>query len=372
VSVSEQALVAWEQGKGDPELEQLETLAEIYRCAVGQFFLAAPERVFREAGHLGPLSFRGLAKEKVSSLHPETRQSLLDFVEMADWCASAIREAGISWNVLLQQETVSAREIDAVAAREAKRLGFSERVRSRWTCPEDAFQWWRSRIEEQGVFCWQMKLVPQDVRGASLWREGIPFILINRYDREAATGRLFTLLHEYFHLLFSLKRTGGMACDFRGLRRSRVEALANRFAAQVLLPVETFQKHLKRRGENKFRENWTDKVLDELAQELFVSKHVLAVALEQLGLAPSGFYQQRLIRWENRYVNWRPGGRDSGGRSFLEQKLRAFGTSTFRLLASLESQGSLDFVEAAYLLDTKVERIQEIVLWARGQRSEHD
>ena len=56
--VSADDVIAWEEGRSEPTLAQLETLAEIYVCPVGYFFLESPPEVSVS------LSFRGLSDEK--------------------------------------------------------------------------------------------------------------------------------------------------------------------------------------------------------------------------------------------------------------------------------------------------------------------
>lgn len=57
-------LEQWESGLTQPELEQLESLAEVYVCPAGYFFLPeVPTESF-------PLSFRGLSPEKQGKFKP--------------------------------------------------------------------------------------------------------------------------------------------------------------------------------------------------------------------------------------------------------------------------------------------------------------
>ena len=59
--VESEQLNQWESGSGQPDLEHLETLAEVYVCPVGYFFLKeVPQKTI-------PLSFRGLSQEKQRS-----------------------------------------------------------------------------------------------------------------------------------------------------------------------------------------------------------------------------------------------------------------------------------------------------------------
>lgn len=364
--VTAQQVQQWENGLSLPDLEHLETLAEIYHCPVGHFFSGLPASdAAVGAAQFGPLSLRGLAEGKSQGLSPTTRQSLAQFVELADWFGAAIEQSGVAWEVRVSPLKDRPGDIASLARQQARRLGFSESVRQEWHSADDALQWWRRRIEDLGVFCFQLKLDPKDVRGAALWLHGhIPFILINHQDGEAATGRLFTLLHEYCHLLLP-HGVPGVACDFRGGGGpGAVEPVANRFAARVLAPLEVVRSRLRQQGLDRFKDSWSDAELDRLRKPLFVSRNVMAISLEELRLAPAGLYRQKQSQWERRFGARRAWGRGRNPTK-KERKARQLASSAFRLLAALDEREMLPRLEAAYLLDTRVEKVAEFIQWSR-------
>ena len=353
------ALRRWEAGEAAPMLEHLETLAEIYVCPVGYFFLPKPpaeEQV---------LAFRGLAPEKRERLQPLTRQTLRRFLELAKWTASLIEEAGVDWQVGVRRfsEGVSA---ETLARLEQKALGFRPEIRARWGTPEDAFRWWRRKIESLGVFCFQMPLEPKDMRGASLWLQNkYPFILVNHGDAEAATGRLFTLLHEYAHLITGTK---GIACDFRGADpASGLEPLANRFAARMLLSKEELWERLQILRLDRYREHWSDYLLDRIRHPFFVSRDVVAIYLEEMELAPRDFYKRKQEEWEEKWANRKSFRRGRGGRpSGKERVLREMGFSLPLLVARAHRQNLIHSVEIAHLFRTKIKKAKEILAEIEG------
>jgi len=346
-------LEKWEKGLSQPELEHLETLAEIYVCPVGYFFL---DEVPREQD---ALSFRGLSKN-ADELSPSSLRTLHLFLEKARMIVHIIKEAGVEIKKEIRQGQYSAYDNPVEIARiERIRLGFSPNVRAEWNGYEDAFNWWRQRIESQGVFCLQMKLEPSEIRGASAWIEGYPFILINHSDAEAATGRLFTLLHEYAHILISNE---GLVCDFRGVEKGKnPEPFANKFAANCLISKDEFRRKLIELGENKFKENRSDRVLEEIKKALFVSKDVVAIMLQEMNLAPKDFYARKRAQWDKRKL-WGRGGKRQ---KMPEKKFNEFGLMTTRLIAHKNLEEKIPIIELSYLLDMKVERVKEFISWAR-------
>jgi len=354
-------LEEWESGSEQPELEHLETLGEVYVCPVGYFFRKEiPQETI-------PLSFRGLSQEKQGKLRPLSQQTLHRFLELADWTTLLIEEEKLEWGTTREPKSQlrgDINEVESLVQQERKRMGFTPDVRKKWAEADDAFAWWRIRIEEQGIFCFQMKLEIDDIRGASVWfKSRYPFILVNHHDVESAAGRIFTLLHEYAHIL-----TGGegLVCDFRGLQPGREpEPFANRFAARMLLSHEDLQRRLREVGQLQYSDTWPDNLLDELRRPLFVSRDVVAIALQEMNLAPSDFYNTRRAVWEKR----RPFGRGGGGGrpTNNELKLREIGYSLTRLLAKPGHESSLPVDDLSSVLGMKVEKIPEFLNWIRSE-----
>lgn len=358
---------SWEEGSLEPDLEALETLAELYVCPVGHFFL---EEVPKETLSL---SSRGLSTEKQKKLSPDTHRTLRRFFTLAEWTTTLVASMGVEWNVKIQpsKHTPNTSELDTLVLQERKRFGFTSEVRKRWSEPNQAFLWWRKNIEALGVFCFQMKLGPEDIRGASTWLGNYPFILVNHQDVEAAAGRIFTLLHEYAHLLTSEE---GLACDFRGLPRQTAvglgvgqnpEPFANQFAARMLLSHDELGKRLREVGKYQYNDSWSDEVLNEIRYPLFVSKDVVLIMLEEMKLAPDGLYQRKRERWEKFKLFGKGGGKERPTKR--ELKLREIGYSLGRVLTTSSSERPIPLDDMSYVLDMKVEKVPEFLEWARKE-----
>jgi len=354
-------LVSWESGDDEPALEHLETLSEIYVRPVGHFFLPAlPSEESR-------LSYRGLSPDKTRETKPALQQTLRRFEELAEWTASLIGDLGVGWTSTIQaagQVRVDG-DFEELIEHERARLGYTQSIRHQWSTTEAAFQWWRRAVESQGIFCFQMKLDARDVRGASAWiADQYPFILVNHEDDEAAAGRLFTLLHEYGHLLAHER---GVVCDFRGATRGlNPEPWANRFAARMLLSHRELVSQLDRLGLHDRRERWGDEALDGMREPFHVSRDVIAIMLEELALAPDGFYRGKRAMWEKRKPRkgWGKGG---GSISTNVKALRRLGFSLAHVLSRPDREESLPWSDLAYVLDMKVEKADEFLRWVRDE-----
>lgn len=353
--VTVKELKDWEAGVGEPTLAHLETLAEIYICPVGYFFMETEPEVKL------PLSFRGLSEEKENTISSVTLRTLYRFFELANWTVEFLRSTGIEWVVRIQRSEVkpSPDQVDELAVKLRQRLGWTPRKRKELNHDDrKIFDWWRRTLEKLGIFCFEMTLDTKDVRGASLWDEGYPFILVNRQDANA--GKLFTLLHEFSHLLSAEE---GTVCDFRGLHKGRnPEPFANRLAARILLLPNELADYLKRTNRYTPKEDWSDYLLDRIRKPFGVSRDVVAIYLEELKLAPKGFYERKRKEWEEKRTKFR--GR--GGRPSKEkQKLRELGYSLTRLLSQATDKPVFPWLEVSLITGMKVEKTETFLHWVK-------
>ena len=358
-TIREEDINAWESGARLPSLAELETLAEIYMCPAGYFFLdSVPEEEL-------PLSFRGLT-ESEKALSPVTQRCIRRFMELAQWAVRILRESGQPFEVKIRPEQVSPGtcRVDEVVTEMRKQFGWDAK-RKEVSQDIDAFGWWRWAIEQRGVFCFELALDPKDARGASLWLEGYPFILVNHKDMEASTGRIFTLLHEFAHLISA---NDGMVCEFGSTDHEHdAEAFANRFAARMLITPEELMERLRELGKHRYSENWSDALLDKIRTPFFASRHVVAVMLEELGLAPKGFYKEKKQRWEEKYQHWRPFFRGGGRPTLNQQKMQEIGYSLAHLLARTSDYEGFSWFEASLMLGMKVEKTEAFIRWVKSQ-----
>jgi Zn-dependent peptidase ImmA (M78 family) len=343
------ALESWEAGRHEPELRHLEALSQIYVCPVGWFFL--PSIPSEPAA----LDFRGVAPG--ATVGARGMQTLSRFLELADWA----EDVAIQTGQFAAPQIGLARIEDTmhhVVAAERQRLGFHAGARIEWTNNEDAFRWWRRQIENLGVYCFLMRLPVSEVRGASHWgRHGAAFILVNSEDAEAATGRTFTLLHEYAHLILRESRV----CDFRGSRDGeKIERFANLFAARMLLDRNEVEERLRELDVHEFRSQWGDGMLDKIRAPFHVSRDVVSIYLEELELAPKGSYRKKRGVWGKQKAFGRSK-TPQGGRTQPVQRLRMVGSTLARVLSSKEAESTLSVLDLAEVLDVKVEKVPAVL-----------
>ena len=346
LKVSPQEVLSWETGEEQPRLADLRRLADMYFCPVGHFFLEAPLPMEQN------LDFRGLASDKIPSYR--TQRRLRQFLRLLEIVSEWRGRVAIPAEPRLPLVETAQPSDAATAIREF--LGVDSSLRQTWESADEAFAGWRAAVEQCNVFVLSLSLPLGEARGASVWpSEGLPGILVNHSDMEASTGRIFTLLHEFVHLLM---KSNGLVCDFRG--QQGVEGLANRIAAHTIVPEIELESHLSDLGLDTYKESWAEDELDTIRKPFQASRDTIAISLEHLGLSRPGYYDRLRAAWDKR----RPRGRKGTSRLRVGQvkpkrRVRELGALMSNLVLSAADNESVSRLDVAEVLDMPLYRLSE-------------
>ena len=324
---------AWEAGDEKPALSQLRAFASKLKRPLATFLLPRPPRVLIPA-----LEFRRAPGEARKQLSPDERT----MVRLA-----ARLQRVLSWinrelhNAPVDLPRTGIKASTQTAAEETRtRLGAGGAELQVWSTASAAFRWWRSVVEANGVFVLVLPMGNDGCRGFSLWDDHAPLITLN--SAWSAEARIFTLLHEYGHLL---TRTNS-ACLESAHRRVRpqsddVERWCEQFAAAVLLPSAQLQQLLASHG-------WERSVSDvgvvrKIANHFKVSLRATTLRLIDLGIAGWDLYTSLPST-----VDRKPRGGGGTGRDRGQLRHDQYGDYTIRLFAAALQR---DVVSRGDLLD---------------------
>jgi Zn-dependent peptidase ImmA (M78 family) len=198
-------------------------------------------------------------------------------------------------------QTTLHRDPERVGTEIREAVGLQYGQQREWRDPRAAFNWWRESIETQGVLVFQAKAVQlTEMRGYSIAEFPMPVIVVNRKD--APAGRLFTLLHEFAHLM--LRRSG--LCDLeaasnRPPAEQQVEVFCNHVAGAAIAPrTQLLNEHIVKSHSG---DEWENSDLGELAKIYSVSREVVLRRLLILGLTTQAFYDTRRRQFLSEYRN---------------------------------------------------------------------
>jgi Zn-dependent peptidase ImmA (M78 family) len=285
-SVTAERLESWENGAASPSYTQLEKLAhEIYKRPVAVFFFPT---VPREAD---PKSeFRTLPDTVLDGLPSEIvklyRKAKLFQINLGELFAGE-KPLPVS---IVDLFAVNGRKLDRSTTRDVRKaLGISLEEQFAWRSTETAFKRWREALEKKGVFVFKDAFKNDEYSGFCLYDEKYPLIFANNSMPDSR--QVFTLFHELGHLLF---HSGGI--DFRSQnvlqvlrgRFHNVEVACNRFANELLVPQDRFDKlNLKVSEDN----------IKEIAEQFSVSREVILRKYLDRGLISSDYYEELASKW---------------------------------------------------------------------------
>jgi Zn-dependent peptidase ImmA (M78 family) len=282
LNVSPAELLDYESGHTKPLVGFLRLMSRGYRINFTSLLMPEPLPI-----ETPPADHRARQRERPLSIDTlvaieEVRETLDAFEDIAGEDESAVHKLTIGTAHLDDDP-------EAVAARERRRFSIGVEEQRAWRDLAKARRHWRLAIEGQGVLTYMIPMPTEELSGFSILQGRLGAICVN--DREASEGaKIFTLFHEYCHLL--LRQTG--ISDEND--RNRVERFCNDFAASFLIPRHAL---VEAAGNLKITTpEFSDYDVKRLATRFLVSNRAMALRLERTGLAQKGFYGRRTAPWD--------------------------------------------------------------------------
>jgi Zn-dependent peptidase ImmA (M78 family) len=196
-----------------------------------------------------------------------------------------------------------------------------------------------------------------EMRAFSLYFDILPVIMVNGGD--SARGRLFSLLHEYVHLLL---HTGGLCdtvTDTRATTPDRqLEARCNAIAAAMLMPRDAVLRNDEVAARKDAPQSWTYPALRDAAAPFGVSAEAFARRLLALGRIDQAFYQARRAEFLAAY-DQEESQAGSGG-NWYRNTARDLGKGFVRRIADAHRRRVIDSYTAASFLNVKVDQIARL------------
>lgn len=293
--VSPERVAAWEGGSAEPTVSKLKALAKLYQRPLAIFFLPEPPLDFDALR-----DFRKLPEQVDHSWSRPLHKVYRRAVEQQEIAAELLEEEGEDSSVAVPAVTL---DTDLEAAGEIARnaLGITLDDQFSWRQPEEALTGWLRAVEGLGVLVLRSSEVPvAEMRGFSLGVGRVPVIVVNALDWPR--GQLFTLLHEFAHVML---REGGL-CNLlepdTGVTR-RVETFCNAVASAILMPASVFLDN-DVVGPQGPRE-WDADVLAQLSGRYGASREAVLRRLVTLNRASWDYYLARRSEWLEAYAKAR-------------------------------------------------------------------
>jgi len=330
-------------------VDDLERLASKYRVSPATLLMPAPLPADRYPPR--PIQdFRLHDRVRQEPLSLKTTLYVENAFDLIDLLAEVNDADGDVATRPLLPSFALAESAEQAAASERARIGVDIDTQLGWQTDREAFLRWRELLETQHLIVHKLAMDDQHVRGFAIFEQGFGILAVN--SKDDARPRIFTLLHEYAHLLL---RQGGISDQNR---QTPIERWCNKFAACFLMPEGVFLREYRRLFP---RGGVGDYQVGRLAVRFKVSKAAAAIRMEEVGLADAGFYEQLKAEWIL------PPKR-KGGPADVDQidiELGRFGTAHIGAVLEALERGSIDRLEAQYALDVPPDHFEALGAAAR-------
>jgi len=223
---------------------------------------------------------------------------------------------------------------------------------------DKVYPYWKSKIEEDGVLVYESQYLPNEsgVIGVAIYTETYPIILVKR-GGDFNARKLFTLLHEYAHLLkgeSAINDEYSQTVRVMDSSKSSLEIECNRIAGETLIPSEDIDL-------SEYQNLEIIEMMEKLANSFRVTYSTAAVCLRRLNLVSQSELGQLLDirRIEN---NKNKNSKEKKPVKIPRENLMRLdlGRPLFNLVLSAYSNGLLNIFDASKVLNLRVNKIDKL------------
>ncbi|MBU1197038.1 XRE family transcriptional regulator [Candidatus Micrarchaeota archaeon] len=264
-----------ETGEKKPTLRQIEMLAKAFHRPIAAFLLPSPA----QEPSL-PQDFRQIPNDK-----REFSRKMRRVFRKARWLQDSSKELmtnlSLGLDPLSSKHTISD-EPAQIAASERSASGITLETQIKWKNSYEAFAKWRDFLERKNIRTFQVSMPIEEARGFSLVDKKPFLVVVNSADD--INARIFTLFHEYGHILLSETSVciPELSSSKDSSKTASVERWCNRFAAEFILPSQV-KDYLV--GASQYgSQHGLGKMLHRGSTHLKVSKYALLIRMKEFGL----------------------------------------------------------------------------------------
>lgn len=348
LKLSPAAFSRLETQQGSLTLTQARTLASYFKRPLAAFLLASPP-----PEPAPPHDFRTLPG-RAGDFERKTRLAIRKALRLRSIAKELMRAMDRQIASQLGRANVSDRPEDA--ARSARvHLAISADRQQEWVNEWQALREWRAALERRSVFTFQFSMPMDDARGFSLSDEEPYVIVVNSSD--AVRGRIFTLFHEFAHLLL---RTPGV-CLWRLDNTSQthdvqVERWCNAFAGAFLVP-DPGVSHTSRTASAQLTGQALDEAVEDVSRRFKVSEQVALWRLRDLEMVSGQSFRALMEQLSARAGQAK---RQGGSAAPAKKSLSQNGPLFTSLVLEARARGIVTYSDVGDYLGVRLKHLPEI------------
>jgi Zn-dependent peptidase ImmA (M78 family)/transcriptional regulator with XRE-family HTH domain len=214
----------------------------------------------------------------------------------------------------------------------------------------------RETCENLNILVFQFPMPVEDARGFVLTDRNPNVIVIN--SKDTIEARIFTLLHEFGHIL--LRETVIDLPIISLNKKNRIESWCNQFAASFLLP-ETHAETLFRN-----EKTLTDKrTLDRLSKKFKVSRSMLLYSMYKQEFITKDEFEQKLETYRPSKEPQKKKTTKTGGIPQEKKCLREMGQKFVSIVANNYDKNYITYTDALRFLSVKSRNFDKVLAKAK-------
>ncbi len=212
-----------------------------------------------------------------------------------------------------------------------------------------ALKKWRMYLEDRGVFVFQFPFPVEEARGFSLVREEHPPVIVIS-SQDSPHGRIFTLFHEYCHIL---SEESGLCIPSEAIdhRLGDKEKFCDEFAGNFLVPTSQLLKSIKSSPFSKIEE-----LIPDLSKKYLVSRFVILCRLYSVKEIDYRNYRRLFSELQKSVRKV-----ETAGGNFYKNQYAEKGKKFIGLVVEAESSGKITLSRALDYLEIKTRHYNQVV-----------
>lgn len=340
----------WRTGRTKPTLNQIKDMSRKLHVPFGYFFLNEP---FDDTPKV--FAHRTIGSRAPSKASRELIDTVTHMESIQNWMIEELhRENGdpLEFVGSLTSDSTTSQIVEKIRNILAVPVDWFRKTSD----PHNAFDYLRDAMERSGVIVMMSGIVgnnthrrlnPNEFRAFALVDKNAPLIFINRND-EPAAARLFSLVHEFVHILMGSDELYD-AAENSEQTVSRLETACNRGAGEFLMPDADFVRI------------WRTGGMEDTEKSFPVSRTAIALRALNHGYLTKAEYDREVSQAAQQVEQIRLASKPTGGNYYSTQRSR-LDPRFLRALSASITAGTTTPIEAYRLTGTNrftFERILE-------------
>jgi Zn-dependent peptidase ImmA (M78 family)/DNA-binding XRE family transcriptional regulator len=345
----------WESGDAKPTIHQLYDLVHLLNRSLQLFFM---EKTPDEPEMLAEM--RRLPGSLMGEESPQLAQQVQLATQRRGIALRLYEDLGETPPSLGISASIND-DTDQLAASIRNELKITLAQQTSWNNEYGALREWRSALEDAGVLIFQIPGVSiREMRGFSFSFQPLPIIGFNSNDWPR--GRIFTILHEFSHILLRENVLDSAGKNWFQLdSMSPIERFCNRVAGAALVPSEDIRKMANLYGRTR-KDNWEDLEIGKLSSRYQVSRAVIIRRLLTLDLISQKSFELLRRRYDEEAFT-KP---KLAGGDYYANKIAHYGTLIPRLAFRAYYDDRATVSDLSMLLGFKAKNLDKLEQRVQG------